>query len=119
MNIHINSTYLFTGPSGVQVTTTKNLVDLSVAVQWDEVDDFLPITYIVAWTNKKDDIIHLVTITEESSYTLTGLTLDTVYIITVAASNMCGTGPGYSTTVSFPTGSYHFPIHLAVIIIYH
>ena len=49
--------------------------------------------------------IHVHTLIEQSPYTITGLTLDTVYTITVTASNRCGTGPEYSTSVSFPTGT--------------
>ena len=46
------------------------------------------------------------TLTEQSSYTITALTLDRVYTITVTASNKCGIGPEYRTSVLFPTGTY-------------
>ena len=52
---------------------------------------------MVAWTNKSS--YSSVTLIEQSSYTITGLTLDTVYTITVTASNMCGTGPEYKTDI--------------------
>ena len=82
-------------------------MDSSIVVQWDEVDDSLPTTYTVTWTSEKDlNNVQVKTVEEQSSYTITGLTLDTVYTITVTASNSCGTGTGppYSTSVSFPTG---------------
>ena len=81
----------------------ENATALSTVVQWDEVDDSLNTTYIVTWTSERDHITHY-TITEQSSYTITGLTLDTVYTITVTASNRCGQGPEFMTSVSFPTG---------------
>ena len=99
-------TYL-TGPSALKVTTTRNIGDLSVVVQWDEVDDFLPTNYTVTWSSDgANSTSH--TLIEQSSYTITGLTLDTVHTITVTAINRCGTGPDYSTSVSFPTGMYYF-----------
>ena len=67
-------------------------------------DDSLPITYTVAWT---DDIYlhYIATVEEQTSYTIIGLTLDTVYTITVTAANMCGSGPEFMTSVVFPTGT--------------
>ena len=96
------------------MTTTRNIGDLSVVVQWDKVDDFLPATYTVTWTSERDHIVESVTIEEQSSYTITGLTLDTVYTITVTATNRCGTAPEYSTSVSFPTGMCHYHYLLCV-----
>ena len=80
----------------------------SIVVQWDEVDNSLPTTYVLSWASERDHIVHPVTLIEQSSYTITGLTLDTVYNITVTAANGCGTGPEYSTSISFPTGMYHY-----------
>ena len=79
---------------------TKNTVSLSIVVQWDEVDDSLPTTYTVTWTSERDQMLSSDTLIEQSSYTITGLTLDTVYTITVTAINICGTGPEYKTSVS-------------------
>ena len=62
--------------------------------------------YTVTWTNGTD-LTQSVATTMETSYTITGLALDTVYTITVAAANMCGSGPEFSTTVSFSTGIYY------------
>ena len=63
-------------------------------------DDFLPTIYTVALTDGRD-FSQLATLTEQTSYTITGLTLDTVYTITVTAANRCGQGPEYSTSISF------------------
>ena len=43
------------------------------------------------------------TVEEQTSYTITGLTLDTVYTIIVTACNMCGCGPVFITSVSLST----------------
>ena len=69
------------------------------------VDDSLLTNYIVTWTGDRNRFLSH-TVTEQSSYTITGLTLDTVYTITFTASNRCGQGPEYSTSVSFSTGTY-------------
>ena len=75
---------------------TKNIESSSIVVQWDEVDDSLPTTYIVTWTSERDlNNVQSHTLIEQSSYTITGLALDTVYTITVTAANRCGTGPEY------------------------
>ena len=78
----------------------KNTESSSIVVKWDEVDDSLTTTYIVTWTSERDHIAHPVTLIEQSSYTITGLTLDRVYTITVTAANRCGQGPEYRTSVS-------------------
>ena len=95
-----------TGPSALKVTTTRNIGDLSVVVQWDEVDDFLPTNYTITWTSDGTNPIQSHSLIEQSSYTITGLTLDAVYTITVTATNRCGTGPEYRNSVLFPTGMY-------------
>ena len=78
----------------------KNIRSSSIVIWWDVIDDFLPTTYTVALTDGRD-FFELTTLTEQTSYTITGLTLDTVYTITVTAANMCGSGPEFSTSVSF------------------
>ena len=82
----------------------KNTESSSIVVQWDEVDDSLPTTYTVTWTSEKDlNNVQVKALEEQSSYTITGLTLDTVYTITVTADNKCDQGPEYSTSVSLTT----------------
>ena len=84
----------------------KNTESSSIIVQWDEVDDSLPTTYVVTCTSERDHIAQSIGVVEQSSYTITGLTLDTVYTITVTAANMCGTGPEYRTSVSLTSDTY-------------
>ena len=80
-------------------------MDLSVVVQWDAVNNSLPTNYTVTWASDETTLAKSSTLLKGSSYTITGLTLDTVYAISVTANNRCGTGPEYRTSVSFPTGS--------------
>ena len=94
----------FTGPSALTVNITKNTENSSVVVQWDELDDSLITTYyVIYWTGNRTNTMQFNTLIERSSYTLTGLTLDTVYTITVTAANRCGAGQDYRTSVSLTT----------------
>ena len=92
------------GPPALTVNIMKNIESSSIVVQWDELDDSLPTAYVVTWTSERDlNNVQVKTLIEQSPYTITGLTLDTVYTITVTASNKCGTGLEYSTSVSLTT----------------
>ena len=75
-------------------------------------DDFLPTIYAIIWIER--GLFQVGTVDEQTSYTITGLTLDTVYIITVSAANMCGQSPEVRTSVSFFTGT----ICTIIIVIY-
>ena len=92
--------YLHAGPSILTVNIIKNNESSSVIVQWDTVDDFLHTTYIVTWTDDRD-LYGTDTVDKLTSYTITGLTFDTVYTIIVTAANRCGSGPD----VLFSTGT--------------
>ena len=87
----------------MNITKKFNIESLSVLVQWDAVDDLLHTTYTVTWTDG-GDLHEADTVAEQTSYTITGLTLKTVYTITVTAANICGNGPEFGTSVSFSTG---------------
>ena len=63
-------------------------------------DDFLITIYTVIWTREKDHNLQSVTLLEQTSYTITGLTLDTVYTIIVTAANRCGDGPEFIASIS-------------------
>ena len=91
------------GPPGLAVKIMESINSSSVVVQWDEVDDSLNTTYVARLSNDSS-VVQTVSLIEQSSYTITGLTLDIVYTITVTASNRCGTGPGYSTNFSLSAG---------------
>ena len=94
-----------TGPPALTVNIMKNTENSSIVVQWDIVDDSLITTYIVTWSSERDHITHHVTLTEQSSLTINGLTLDTVYTLTVSAANRCGQGPEYRTSVLLTTNT--------------
>ena len=96
--------FTYVGPPALTVNITKHTESSSIVVQLDEVDDSLPTLYTVTWTSERDlNNVQVKTVEEQSSYTITGLTLDTVYTITVTARNRCGQGPEYSTSVSLTT----------------
>ena len=96
--MHVHN-HCFTGPSALTtVNITKNIENSSVDIQWDAVDDFLLTTYIITWGNRIDQGATLI---EQTSYTITGLTIDTVYTITVSAANTnCGGGPEFRTRIT-------------------
>ena len=88
----------FTGPSALTVNVIKNIESSSIVIQWDAVDDSLLTTYTITWTRAGGGL-QVATLVEQSSYTITGLTLDTVYTITVIAANRCGSGPEFTTSI--------------------
>ena len=94
------NTYSFTGPPALTVNITKNIENSTIVVQWDAVDNFLPTTYTIQWTDG-GDVNGLDTVEEQTSYTITGLTLDTIYTITIGTANMCGDGPEFQTKTVF------------------
>ena len=69
----------------------ENIKSDSFIVQWNQVTDVFPITYTVRWYG--EDIDNTTT-TNGLSYTVTGLTSNTSYSVTVVAINTCcGAGP--------------------------
>ena len=97
----------FTGPSALVTVNIINNKSFVIDVHWDAADPSLATNYTVTWTSETEPTLSYAT-THNTSYTITGLTLDTVYNITVAGANMCGQGPGFSTSVSISTGLCHF-----------
>ena len=93
-------TSVYAGPSALTVNVMKNIESLSIVLQWDAVDDYFPTTYTIIWSDV-GDIFNVTTLTGQTSYAITGLTLDTVYIITITPANTCGQGPDFSTSISF------------------
>ena len=85
----------------------KNIESSSVVVQWDAVDDSLTTIYTITWTSAGGGL-QVATLIEQTSYIITGLTLDTVYTITVTVANVCGSGPEFRTSILISTGAYHF-----------
>ena len=70
---------------------TENVTNLSFVVQWDAVNNQSDDRYIVSWTDGTNPI-QTVTV-NETSCTVTGLTPNTTYTVTVAAINENCTGP--------------------------
>ena len=92
----------FAGPPALRMNIMKNIECSSIVVQWDEVNDSLPTTYIITWT--VGNLYGYATIEEQTSHTIAGLTLDTVYTITVSAANRCG-DVEVTTSVSLSTNT--------------
>ena len=90
-------------PSAVNIRNPDDITNESIIVQWDAVDDIFPVTYNVTWYNESG-IIGMDTV-NGTSYTVTGLTTNTSYNITVVAINTCGAGPVSNViiTVRSPT----------------
>ena len=85
---------------------TKKITNLSLVVQWDTMEDFTDTTYtVVLWHSETNYIHKIAAVTEQKSYTITGLTLDTVYTITVSTGNKCGNGPEYTTNILLAAGN--------------
>ena len=97
------------------MNVVKEIIDSSIIIEWDE-DDFLPTIYTVTWASDENNSTQSRTLIEQSSYSITGLTLDAVYIITVTAANRCGQGPEYRSNVSLFTGTHIATVSLKDII---
>ena len=69
---------LFIGPPALSVNIMKNIESSSIVVQWVVVDDLLPTIYTIVWGDRIDQSA---TVDEQTSYTITGLNLDTVYTL--------------------------------------
>ena len=93
---------IFTGPPALTVNIMKNIENSSIVVQWDAVNDFLRTTFVVTWEwyHEREHGFSSAVVIHQSSYTITGLTLDAVYTITVTAANKCGQGPEFRTHIS-------------------
>ena len=79
-----------TAPMNIGFPTDK-ITNVSLVVQWDAVINQSVDGYMVNWT---DGINHIQSvIVNETLCTVTGLTPNTTYTVTVAAVNVCGTGP--------------------------
>ena len=94
------------------LNVTKIDENVSAIVQWDAVEDSLLTEYTVNWTSITIPM-QSATVTDQSSYTITGLTLDTVYTVIVSATDKCGTSPESTASITISTGAYHFIIFKA------
>ena len=87
-------------PSGIRnVRIRGDITSESFVVLWDEVMDIFTITYNVTWYNDSG-IIGMDTV-NSPPYTVTGLTANTPYNVTVVAiNNCCGAGPVSDVTMT-------------------
>ena len=82
------------------VTATVNIVkNVAIVAQWDAVDG--AINYLVFWANETGPGRGIRT--SRTSYTINGLTFDTVYTIRFIVVYMNSRGPHFTTSVSLPT----------------
>ena len=87
-------------PMNVRVPEAE-ITGESFVVQWDAVVDYFNVTYTVRWYG--EDGSNGTATVNGLSYTVTGLTANTSYSVTVAAINTCcGTGP-YSNVIMVMT----------------
>ena len=113
LNIYVNTVCIFTCtlyifiyynadvPNGVtNVRIRDDITNESFVVLWDEVMDIFTITYNVTWYDESS-IIGMDTV-NSPPYTVTGLTINTSYNVTVVPINTCGAGP-VSVTVEVIT----------------
>ena len=76
----------------MNVRIKDDITNESFVVLWDEVTDYFTVNYTVTWYNESG-IVGMVTV-NCPSYTVTGLTANTSYNVTVVAVNTCcGAGP--------------------------
>ena len=80
-------------------------MDVSFVVQWDAVVDHSDVGYEINWIDYTNNSLQRFTATvTETSYTVTGLTPNTTYVVTVAVINKkCKRHPPYSTAVIVKT----------------
>ena len=112
-------------PSGVMsVRIRDDITSESFVVLWDEVMDIFSTTYNVTWYDESG-IIEMNTV-NSPPYTVTGLTANTSYNVTVGAINTCcGAGPVSApveamTNMREPTSSpTHSPGNVTVCMYLH
>ena len=75
----------------MNVRIRDDITSESFVVLWDEVMDIFTITYNVTWYD--DSGVIGVDAVNSPPYTVTGLTANTSYNVTVVAINTCGAGP--------------------------
>ncbi|XP_065912099.1 fibronectin-like isoform X2 [Dysidea avara] len=105
-SVTVYDTYTPDKPTNIRFSPrTSN----SFAVQWDEVTDMFPVTYEVSWSDGNGDNGTIAT--NQTSCTITGLTYDTTYNVTVVAINTCcGAGPTSYTVLTTNTSMSMAPM---------
>ena len=86
-----------TTPMNIRFPADK-ITNVSFVVLWDAIINQSVDRFIVNWSDGTNPIQSV--IVHKISYTVTGLTPNTTYTITVAAVNMCGTGTAGNNSVT-------------------
>jgi len=68
----------------------------SLVVQWNGSSDISDTSYVISWIPGGKTIL-----TRMTSYTITGLTVNSTYNITVSYNKSCGDGPEFKTSILF------------------
>ena len=91
--------FIVTGPLALKVRIMTTTESSSIVVRWDAVDDSLITGYTLTWFSSARDLVDRRT--GQTSYTINGLTLNTIYtiIISTYVQNDCGTGPRFTTSI--------------------
>ena len=93
MNVHsvLNTDAPIAAPMNI-IIPPDDITSESFIVQWDAVMDLFDVSYTVRWYG--EDGSNETLIVNGLSYTVTGLTVNTSYNVTVVAINTCcGAGP--------------------------
>jgi len=82
------------------VNFIKNIISSSLVVQWNATGDIIDTRtrYVLFWSS---GIAQRTIVTILTSVTITELTVNTTYTITVTAANKCGGGPEFRTSILF------------------
>ena len=88
----------FIGPPTdiLRVNFIKKMTSSSLVVQWNGSSDISDTSYVISWIPGGKTIL-----TKMTSYTITGLTVNSTYNITVSYNKSCGDGPEFKTSILF------------------
>ena len=91
------------GPPALKVNIMTNIESSSIVVQWNEVEDSRITSYLITWYSSSVQLVTKRLSSDQASYAITGLTLNTVYTIHAFAQNNCGSGPKFTTSIILST----------------
>ena len=98
-----SSKLIVIGPPALKVNVMTNIESSSIVVQWNKIEDSRITSYLVAWFSSSVQLVTKRLSSDQASYAITGLTLNTVYTIHAFAQNNCGSGPKFTTSIILST----------------